>query len=290
MNKWVALVVLVLFAGVALAQEGLPPGGKEFKDGEAAYKKQNWATAITNFESAVSQNDKLFLSYYYLGWAYRHEKDFSKSGDNFVKFLEKVPDDPKTAEVKGQAIRFGALSLAQAKEYQKAIPWLQKAASAKPNDVEVIWYLGMSEMLTDNEAKAVEHFAKVNQLQPNLDRAWYFGGRIAYNAEDMGNAKTRLEKYLELKPDGDFAPDAHFMLGSMAMRGGSKAVARSHLQKFLQLKPNAPQAPQAHYILGSLAAQAEQLETARRHFQRYLQLEPRGPQAEEIRKFLADLK
>ena len=162
--------------------------------------------------------------------------------------------------------------------------------AAKPNDAEVIYYLGTSEMLVDNEPAAEQHFAKVNQLQPALDRPYYYAGRIAYNKEDMANAKPRLEKYLELKPDGNFAPDAHFMLGSMAMRNNQKASAKTHLQRFLQLKPDAPQAAQAHYILGSLAAQAEDLETARRHFQRYLALEPNGPYAQEVKTFLADLK
>jgi tetratricopeptide (TPR) repeat protein len=290
MNKWVAMVVLVLFSVVALAQEDNRPGAKEYKAGEEAVKKGDMDTAITSFEAAVKANPKLFASYYYLGFAYQGKKNFDKTAENFQKFLSNIGDTKEAAEWIANATRQGGLANAKTKQYQKAIPLLKKASSAKPNDAEVIYYLAVSEMLTGDKPAAEGHFAKVNQLQPALDRAWYYGGHIAYSKEDIATAKPRLEKYLELKPDGEFAGDTNYILGLIAMRDGRKSSARTHLRKALQLKPNAEQAPQAHYILGSLAAQAENLETARRHFQKYLQLEPSGTQAEEIRKFLADLK
>lgn len=290
MNKWVVMGVLALFAGVASAQQQLPPGGKEFQTGQEAFKKKDWDAAITAFESAVEQNDQLFASYYFLGFAYQNRGNYEKTAENFLKFLDKVPNDPQAAEMTAAATRQGGVALARSNQFEQSIPLLKKAASAKPNDAEVIFYLAMSQMMTGDEPGAEQNFAKVTQLQPALDRPYYYAGRIAFNREAWANAKTRLNKYLELKPDGQFAPEAHFMLGSMAMRDNDKTRAKSHLQQFLQLKPNGDQAAQAHYILGSLAAQAEDLETARTHFQRYLALEPNGPYAQEVRTFLADLK
>jgi TolA-binding protein len=75
----------------------------------------------------------------------------------------------------------------------------------------------------------------------------------------------------------------------MADPSAQHNAAKRHLSKFLELKPTAPQAPQAHYILGSLAAQSEDTATATAHFQKYLQLQPQGAQAEEVKQFLADL-
>lgn len=295
MNKWVVVAVLALFAGVGSAQ--LPPGGEEYKAGEEAIKKGDMDAAITSFEAAVSANPELFASHYYLGWAYQSKRNFEKTAEHFVKFLDKVKDDPKAAEWISNATRQGGVALARTNNFEQAAPLLEKAASAKPNDAEVHFYLGSGYMAAANETKAREHLSKVIQLQPNLDRPYYYVGRIAFNNEEWNVAKERLEKYIELKPDGEFAGETHFMLGSMAIReaeGGAnraaQASAKSHLNKFLQLKPTAAQAPEAHYILGSLAAQEENLETARRHFQQYLKLQPSGTRAEEIRKFLADLK
>jgi tetratricopeptide (TPR) repeat protein len=295
MNKWVVVAVLALFAGVTSAQ--LPPGGKEYKAGEEAIKKGDMDAAITSFEAAVTANPDLFASHYYLGWAYQSKRNFEKAAEHFVKFLEKVKDDPKAAEWISNAIRQGGVALARTNNFQKAAPLLEKAAAAKPNDAEVHFYLGSGYMAAGDETKAREHLSKVIQLQPELDRPYYYVGRIAFNNEEWGVAKQRLEKYLELKPDGEFAGEAHFMLGTMAIREsqgganpGAQSSAKRHLSRFLQLKPTAPQAPEAHYILGSLAAKEENFETARRHFQAYLKLQPSGTRAEEIRKFLADLK
>ena len=290
MNKWVAMVVLVLFSGLALAQEDNRPGAKEYKAGQDAIKKRDMDTAITSFEAAVKANPKLFASYYFLGFAYQSKKDFEKTAASFHTFLDKIGDTEEAAEMITNATRQGGLAYARAKQHEKAIPLLSKANDAKPNDAEVLYFLATSEMLTGDNEAAERHFAKVNQLQPEFDRPFYFAGFVAYSDQDMAAAKPRLEKYLELKPDGEFAAESNYMLGLIAIQDGQKSVAKSHLQKGLQLKPDAKQASQAHYILGSLAAQSEQLETARVHFQKYLRLEPRGPQAEEIRKFLADLK
>lgn len=296
MNKWIAIVVLMICSGVALAQsvasaqEDNRPGAKEYKAGEEAIKKRDFDAAITSFEAAVKANPKLFASHYFLGFAYQSKKNYPKTAENFQMFLDQIGDTKEASEMIANATRQGGLAFARAKDYQKAIPLLTKAIEAKPNDAEVLYFLATSEMRTGDNAAAEQHFAKVNQLQPEFDMPFYFAGFVAYSNQDFAAAKPRLEKYLALKPDGEFAADSNYMLGLIATQGGQKGIAKRHLQKALQLKPDAKQASQAHYILGSLAAQSEDLEVARRHFQRYLQLEPRGPQAEEIRKFLADLK
>lgn len=287
MKKWVGVAVLALFAGTATAQQA---GQKEFKDGESSFKKKDWDAAITNFEAAVGADQSIFASYYFLGFAYQNKRDYTKSAENFSKFLDKAPNNPEAADMIVAATRNGGLAYARANQYEQSIALLNKAADAKPNDLEVQFYLGMSQLKTGNADVAESHFVKATQLQPSFDIAWYYSGHIAYGNEDFSNAKTRLEKYLELKPDGSHAADAHYILGPIAIRAGNQATAKSHLRTALELKPNSAQAAQAHYILGSLAFQAEDLERARRHFQTYLKLQPTGPQAEEIKKFLADLK
>ncbi len=290
MKKWVVVAVLALFAGTATAQQELDLGSKEFKDGEAAYKKKDWDAAISNFEAAIGANDTLFASYYYLGWAYQSKKNFEKSAESFVKYLDKAPDNPDAADMVIAATRQGGLAYARGNQFEQAIPLLNKAADAKPNDAEVQFFLGMSHLKSGVAETAEGHFNKVNQLQPNLDLAWYYAGYIAYDRKDWSAAKERLSKYVELKPKGSFAGDAHSLLGLMAMTAGDKSSAKSHMTKCLELKPDSPQAAQAHYILGSLAAQSEQFELARSHFQAYLRLQPTGPQAVEVKKFLADMK
>jgi tetratricopeptide (TPR) repeat protein len=296
MNKWLALAVASAIASAAFAQQD-QPGAKEFIAGQEAIKKNDFDAAIPAFENALKANPDLFASNYYLGWAYKSKQTWDRCGANFDTFLKKVGTDPKAAEMVGHANREGGLCFARAEATGKAVPLLQKAASAKPNDKEVQFLLGVALMRENREPQAEQAFSKVIQLDPSLHRALYYAGRINFNQQEWAKASDRLAKYLDAAPDDAFAADANFMLGSVLVRtaeGSPDAAAAqqraiAHLEKFLAAKPTAPQAPQAHYILGSLAAQRDDDAGAKKHFQKYLELEPNGAQAEEVKKFLADL-
>ena len=297
MNKWLALAMaFAIGGGAALAQEE-QPGAKDFLAGQEAVKTNNFDAAIPAFEKALAANPDLFASNYFLGWGYKAKQNWEKCGANFETFLRKVGSDPQAGEQIGHSNREGGLCYARAESFTKSIPLLQKATSAKPNDKEVQFLLGVALMRENRDNEAEQAFAKVIQIDPSLKNAYYYAGRINFNRQQWDQATQRLEKYLELGPDDTFAPDAHFMLGSNAIRmaeGSTDAAAlqqkaSDHLTKFLAAKPTAPQAAQAHYILGSLAAQRDDNEAAKTHFQKYLELEPTGAQAEEVKKFLKDL-
>lgn len=296
MTKWLGVAVAALIANGAFAQQE-QPGAAEFLACQEAVKANNFDGVIDSCEKALAANPDLFASNYYLGYAYRAKQRYDECAENFNTFIQKVGSNSEAAEMVANSNREGGLCYARGSSPTKAVPLLEKAAAAKPNDTEVQFFLGVTLMRANRESAAEQAFSKVIQLDPSLHRAYYYAGRINFNAQEWAKASERLEKYLELKPDDTFAADAHFMVGSMAVRNaeasGDAAAAHqkaiTHLTQFLEAKPNAPQSPQAHYILGSLAAQADDNATAKTHFERYLELEPNGPQAEEVKQFLADL-
>jgi tetratricopeptide (TPR) repeat protein len=226
MKSSVLVALLVLFGGAVEAQNEIwtvpkpkpVPGGEEYKQGEAAFKNKDWNGAISAFEAAVSKNEDLFASYYYLGWAYKSVSNPSKSAGSFAKFLDKAPKDDSAAEMVNAATREAGTGYARAKKYGEAIPFLSKAATSNSSDTEVQFFLGIAQLQTGDEAAAEQTFTKVIQLQPNLDRAYYYAGLIDFNAERWDPAKERLAKYIELKPNGPFAADAQAMLDNIAAR------------------------------------------------------------------------
>ena len=226
MRRFVLVVLLVLFGGAVEAQNEIwtipkpkpTPGGEEYKQGEAAFKNKDWNGAISAFEAAVSQNESLFASYYYLGWAYKNTSNPEKSAGSFTKFLDKVPKDDNTADMVNAATREIGTAYARVKKYREAIPFLSKAAATKSSDTEVQFFLGFAQMQTGDEGAAKQTFAQVIQLQPNLDRPYYYTGLIDFKAERWDPAKERLAKYMELKPNGPFAADAQSMLDDIAVR------------------------------------------------------------------------
>jgi tetratricopeptide (TPR) repeat protein len=226
MKSSVLVVFLMLFGGALEAQNEIwtipkpkpVPGGEEYKQGQEAFKNKDWRGAITAFEAAVGKNPDLFASYYFLGWAYKNTSNPGKSADSFVKFLDKAPKDGSAAEMVTAATREAGTGYARAKKYREAVPLLEKAASANSRDTEVQFFLAFAQMQNGDEAAAEQTFAKVIQLQPNLDRAYYYAGLLDFKAERWESAKEHASKYLELSPNGPFAADAQAMLDEIAAK------------------------------------------------------------------------
>ncbi len=72
----------------------------------------------------------------------------------------------------------------------------------------------------------------------------------AYDANDMALAKERFNKVLVVDPNN---PQAHNYLGIICVGLGQKEEARSHLERFLQLAPNDPEANAAREMLKYLS-------------------------------------
>jgi cytochrome c-type biogenesis protein CcmH/NrfG len=69
---------------------------------------------------------------------------------------------------------------------------------------------------------------------------------VAYDSDDTANAKVRFGKVLEIDPSH---ARSHYFLGLILMREGAKAEARSHLERFLELTPSDPDAATARDAL-----------------------------------------
>jgi Tfp pilus assembly protein PilF len=68
----------------------------------------------------------------------------------------------------------------------------------------------------------------------------------AFDSDDVVHAKEALGKALELDPNH---ARSHYLLGLILMREGAKAEAKSHLERFLELTPNDPDAATARNAL-----------------------------------------
>ena len=68
----------------------------------------------------------------------------------------------------------------------------------------------------------------------------------AYDANDMAQAKTRFNTVLQVDPN---YPLAHYYLGVIEVGQGATAEAKTHLERFLQLAPNDAEANAARDML-----------------------------------------
>ena len=113
MSKWVAVAIVVLMARGALAQQQQPAGADEYREGQAAIKKNDMDGAIVAFEKALAANPDIVASHYFLGFAYQSKKNYPKTAEHFTAYIDAVGNDPKAAEQIGHATRQGGLAWAR---------------------------------------------------------------------------------------------------------------------------------------------------------------------------------
>ncbi len=170
----------------------------------------------------------------------------AKSGDDagaFAKFKEALAIDPTLQPAlfglatTGLKIDRAAEAAAAAETILRADPQNEQAIRIRYN---ASLKLGDRAMIVDSLVglAAVDRTAARDGL---LKLA-----TAAFDSDDTVNAKKALGKVLELDPND---PRSHYLLGLMLMREGAKQEARSHLERFLELAPGDPDAATARDAL-----------------------------------------
>src|SRR5205807_1609537 len=94
------------------------------------------------------------------------------------------------------------------------LPWLERAAQARMNAVEVSYMLGNAYIQTRQPDKAVTAFAVMFGFKPDSAAAHLITAQLMVRQEFEDDAKKEVEKALALEPK---LPQAHYLLGEMAI-------------------------------------------------------------------------
>jgi Flp pilus assembly protein TadD len=86
--------------------------------------------------------------------------------------------------------------------------------------------------------KAVAHFQKALEIEPDYEKAHYNLGTAFFQQGRLDEAIAQFQKALEIKPD---YVDAHNNLGLALLQQGRMAEAITHYQKALDIKPDYPE-------------------------------------------------
>jgi tetratricopeptide (TPR) repeat protein len=202
-----------------------------FNAGMEAIKANNFQGAIEAFEkvAAMPEGAKQHVVYGQLAEAYGGlakaktgaEKDAAnaKSIENFQKAIELKPDDAAYYNNYG-------LSLARANKFTEAQEALNKAAALDPAGAGRYFYnLGALLVNAGQNEPAGVAFKKAIEADPNYADAHYQYGIYLTGKAVVNNAtgamtfpegtRESFEKYIELKPDGQFAASAKGMVETM---------------------------------------------------------------------------
>ena len=166
-----------------------------FNEGATAFNAQDYATAKTKFQEAITLNPNLPQAYQAMGRVHLAEKNYQEAAAMAEKVLALAPADAKAQALAYEAYN-GLGDKAKAKQFEQAlaaanpkvaavnfynqgaelfnagkpaeaIPMLDKALAADPENPKIHNLLGLCYVNTGNNAKAKEHFEKFLAMAPN---------------------------------------------------------------------------------------------------------------------------
>ena len=199
-----------------------------FNAGMTASQAKQWDQAIASFSKASELDPKQHVVWAQLAEAEANDAG-SKSGadadaemgkalEAYQKAIELKPDDP------GYHNNF-ALTLAKAKKYPEAQAELTKAATLDPPNAGRYYYnLGALLVNSGQNDPAGDAFKKAIEVDPNYADAQYqYGVFLLSKATVAADGKVTpvagtadaFQKYLQLKPEGQYADSAKAMLASL---------------------------------------------------------------------------
>ena len=196
-----------------------------FNAGKEAMLAKNYDAAADAFKKAAEIDATQHVIWASLGEAYVNQANAKTGADQqaaldqglqaYAKSIELKPDDP------GYHNNY-ALALAKSKKFPEAQAELQKAAQIDPTNAAKYYYnLGAVLVNTGQNDAAGEAFKKAIDTDPTYADAQFqyatvLSGKLATAADGKVTAppgmQEALEKYLALRPDGQYAEAAKAML------------------------------------------------------------------------------
>lgn len=142
------------------------------------------------------------------------------------------------------------LALIERGEGARALPLLQQAVAAYPDDVEFLGALGVAYLRSGNRLRALHYFEQAKEKEPRVDRTYRWVSLIqstqywlllerasaAVEREDWAQAKRVYRQAHQMHPGDAFAVVG---LGDVAMATGQDEQAWQYYRQALRLEPGA---------------------------------------------------
>jgi tetratricopeptide (TPR) repeat protein len=124
---------------------------------------------------------------------------------------------------------------ARRNEWAKAAAQAEKVLARDPNDLRALRLRHDAYGRLGDQAKEKEAFDALAKADPRaLASALLDSGIAKFNANDTAGAIADLKQVVEIQPDG---ANAHYYLGLCYTNSSKPAEAKTHLQRFLELAP-----------------------------------------------------
>ncbi|HUO31078.1 MAG TPA: tetratricopeptide repeat protein [Bryobacteraceae bacterium] len=249
----------------------------------AAYENRGgWDDALATLQRAIWLNPNHNGPYVLIGTAYLERGDVD---DARVAWQHAAQMDPHDQTVRrwledaahrqppANRPQPPAAEVAARKEYlaghlHAAIPLLEKARASGVRNNELFFLLGNCYLQTHQVAKGRAAFASLYGVPPESAGARLFAAQMLMRLEFEDDAQSELEAAVTRDPK---IPEAHYMLGEIAIYRAQLNRAAQELQREIALNPGFAK---AYYRLGDTYTRSEDWEHAVPPLQRAVWLDP----------------
>lgn len=188
-------------AAGAAAVKGTDPAILAFNDGAKAFNENRNDEAIAKFKEALSTKPDMIAAWEALSRTYLRKKDYAPAIEAANKALELAPDETDMYAVLNEAYTATG-------DKAKAA-----AASAKmPKDASQLFNDAAHLINSGKDSEAEPLLKQAIAANDKMAIAYYELGMLYVRTQKNADAKTNLNKYLELEPNGKDAATAKEML------------------------------------------------------------------------------
>jgi len=320
-------LLLLWFASQTLS----PEAAQHMQAGIAADKQQQFDVAITEFRKVTQLEPTFADGFVSLGQTYMEKHDFASAVTPLKRALEVDPDLAPAHQLLGYALLaqgYAAqaiphlqkvqdktgLGIAQIQTGQlpEAVANLQAALAERPNDQDLLYYLGRASGLLSKQSidtllaaypdsarahqalaenyfvlrqmpEAEKEYREALRLRPDTPELHLELGEVYAGAFQWTKAEEEFRVQAKLQPGN---AEAAYRLGTALLEQGKAREARAELVRADKLMPDMPE---TLYSLGKAASLEGDTATAEKEWTRLLSVEKETPLAAQAHFALAGL-
>ncbi len=320
-------LLLLWFAWQTLSPEAV----QHMQAGIAADKQRQFDVAITEFRKVTELEPTFPDGFISLGQAYMEKHDFASAVTPLKRALEVDPDSEPAHQLLGYALLaqgYAAqaiphlqrvqdktgLGIAQIQTGQlpEAIANLQAALANRPNDPDLLYYIGRASGLLSKQSidtllaaypdsprahqalaenyfvlrqmpEAEKEYREALRLRPEIPEVHLELGEVYAGAFQWAKAEEEFREQTKLQPGN---AEAAYRLGTALLEQGKAHEARAELLRADKLMPDMPE---TLYSLGKAAALEGDATAAEKEWTRLLSIEKETSLAAQAHFGLAGL-
>jgi tetratricopeptide (TPR) repeat protein len=279
-------MISVLLLLALSPQAGSSDALAHLKAGIEADKQRQIDTAIVEFRKATELDPKLTDAFIDLGQAYLEKRAFGDAIPPLKHALELTPDSIPAHRLLGYALLIQgysseaiphlqraqdptALGIAEIDtgQLKEAVTHLEAALEKRPNDPDVLYYLGRASGLLSKQA-----IDTLQTLYPDSARAHQAMAENYFVLRQLPQAEKELEAALKLRPD---TSELHMELGNVYAESAQWDKAEQEYRAQCEMQPGNAEAA---YRLGSALLQQGKSREAQKELIRADRLRPGMPE------------